>query len=133
MTRKELSGYARYQREAQLLRVELNDMRTTDSGIGNSTVYDYRSGYPKPQSVIGFDEKKYENRKKALDKRERKIQEIEDWIEKIEDIEIRLVFRLRYLENMSWPKIADKTGHSGNPDYVRIVLRDRYLEKNLIK
>lgn len=133
MTRKELNGYIRYKREIQLLETELEEMKNTDAGLGNDTVFDYRSGYPKPQSVVGFDEKKYENRKKRLDKRVRQIREIEDWIEKIEDTEIRLVFQLRYFENLSWVKIADKTGHSGCPDYVRIVLRDRYLEKNSIK
>lgn len=133
MTRKELNGYIRYKREIQLLETELEEMKNTDAGLGNDTVFDYRSGYPKPQSVVGFDEKKYENRKKRLDKRVRQIREIEDWIEKIEDTEIRLVFQLRYFENLSWVKIADKTGHSGRSDYVRIVLRDRYLEKNSIK
>ena len=133
MTRKELNGYIRYKQEIKLLETELEEMKNTDAGLGNDTVFDYRSGYPKPQSVVGFDEKKYENRKKRLDKRVRQIREIEDWIEKIEDTEIRLVFRLRYFENLSWVKIADKTGHSGLPDNVRIVLRDRYLEKNSIK
>ena len=124
MTRKELNGYIRYKQEIKLLETELEEMKNTDAGLGNDTVFDYRSGYPKPQSVVGFDEKKYENRKKRLDKRVRQIREIEDWIEKIEDTEIRLVFQLRYFENLSWVKIADKTGHSGRPDYVRIVLRD---------
>lgn len=133
MTRKELNGYIRYKQEIKLLETELEEMKNTDAGLGNDTVFDYRSGYPKPQSVVGFDEKKYENRKKRLDKRVRQIREIEDWIEKIEDTEIRLVFQLRYFENLSWVKIADKTGNSGRPDYVRIVLRDRYLEKNSIK
>ena len=118
MTRKELNGYIRYKQEIKLLETELEEMKNTDAGLGNDTVFDYRSGYPKPQSVVGFDEKKYENRKKRLDKRVRQIREIEDWIEKIEDTEIRLVFQLRYFENLSWVKIADKTGHSGRPGYV---------------
>ena len=88
MTRKELSGYIQYKREVKLLEAELEEMKNTDAGLGNDTVFDYRSGYTKPQSVVGFDEKKYENRKKRLDKRVRQIREIEDWIEKIEDTEI---------------------------------------------
>ena len=100
MTRKELNGYIRYKQEIKLLETELEEMKNTDAGLGNDTVFDYRSGYPKPQSVVGFDEKKYENRKKRLDKRVRQIREIEDWIEKIEDTEIRLVFQLRYFENL---------------------------------
>ena len=76
MTRKELNGYIRYKQEIKLLETELEEMKNTDAGLGNDTVFDYRSGYPKPQSVVGFDEKKYENRKKRLDKRVRQIREI---------------------------------------------------------
>ena len=57
MTRKELNGYIRYKQEIKLLETELEEMKNTDAGLGNDTVFDYRSGYPKPQSVVGFDEK----------------------------------------------------------------------------
>ena len=113
MTRKELNGYIRYKQEIKLLETELEEMKNTDAGLGNDTVFDYRSGYPKPQSVVGFDEKKYENRKKRLDKRVRQIREIEDWIEKIEDTEIRLVFQLRYLKICPGSKLLIRPGIPG--------------------
>lgn len=66
MTRKELNGYIRYKQEIKLLETELEEMKNTDVGLGNDTVFDYRSGYPKPQSVVGFDEKSMKIEKRDL-------------------------------------------------------------------
>ena len=129
ITKKLLSSYRKYRREIPLLETELEELLTTDAGIGNSTILDYRDGYPQPQSVVGFDRALYERRKEILEHRKEQVKAIEQWIRSIEDGQIRCVFRMRYLDGMSWVKIAEKTGYGGREDYVRLVLRDRYLEK----
>ena len=38
-----------------------------------------------------------------------------------------------YVDGLTWEKIAMKIGYAGNPDYPRLVIRDRYLKKMQIK
>ena len=133
ITKKLLNNYQRYKREIPFLKAELDEMQISDAGIGNSTILDYRDGYPKPQSVVGFDWPLYERRQQVLKHRKEQVAVVEQWIKEIQDGQIRSVFRMRYIEGQNWVKIAEKTGYGGNPDYPRIVLRDRYLEKCGIK
>lgn len=133
VTRKLLDDYRKIKREIPMLEIELEEMKTTDSGIGNSTILDYRTGQARPQSVVGFDRELYRRRKKTLEKKKAQIKAVEQWINQIEDGQTRCVFRMFYMDGMIWNKIADKTGYAGNPDYPRIVIRDRYLLKHGIK
>ncbi len=133
ITKKLLSSYRKYRREIPLLETELEELLTTDAGIGNSTILDYRDGYPQPQSVVGFDRALYERRKEILEHRKEQVKAIEQWIRSIEDGQIRCVFRMRYLDGMSWVKIAEKTGYGGKEDYVRLHIRDKYLKKCKIR
>ncbi len=129
ITRNLLRNYQKYKRENLFLKAELEEMLTTDAGIGNSVIIDYQKGYPRPQSVVGFDYTLYEHRRGMLEHRETQVKAVEQWINAIEDGQVRCVFRMRYLNGMSWMKIAEKTGYGGREDYVRVVIRDRYLKK----
>lgn len=51
--------------------------------------------------------------------------EIEDFIEGIEDLRIRLIFELRYIHGKSWVYISNKLG-SSNESYAR-KNHDRYI------
>lgn len=134
ITRKLLDEYRKLKRQIPALEYELKEMWDTDKGIGNSTVFDYQTGYPRPQSVVGFDQEKYNRRKEALSKKKEKVRIVEKWIDAIEDGQVRCVFRMFYIKNnMTWEKIAVKIGYAGNPDYPRLMIRDRYLkEKNIL-
>ena len=129
ITRKILENYRKYKREIPYLEAELQEMREGDAGIGNSTIFDYRSGYPQPQSVVGFDWPLYERRCQILERRKDQVQAAEEWINAIPEGQVRCVFRMRYIDGMSWVHIAEKTGYGGNPDYVRVCIRDAYLKK----
>lgn len=133
ITKKLLNNYRKYKHEIPFLEAELQEMQTTDVGLGNSTIFDYRSGYPQPQSVVGFDWKLYEHRQGVLERRKAQVAAAEQWIDAIEDGQTRYVFRMRYKDGMGWVKIAAKTGYAGNPDYPRKYIRDKYLEKCKIK
>lgn len=117
-------------KEIPILESELWEMKTTDAGIGNDTVFDYREGYPKPQSVIGFDWPLYEHRQKVLERKKEKVKFVEQWINSIDDGQTRCIFKMRYMEGMNWIKIASKTGYKGNYDYPRKCIRDAYLKKD---
>ena len=129
ITRKLLKDYKKTMREIPILEYELKEMQTTDAGIGNSTIYDYRDGYAKPQSVIGFDWPRYEKRKKVLDRKKEEVKAAKKWIESIEDGQTRCIFRMRYIDGLEWVKIAIQTGYGGSHDYPRKCIRDAYLKE----
>lgn len=133
ITRKLLDNYRRLKREIPILEMELQEMKQGDNGFGNSTVFDYRDGYPKPQSVVGFDWELYEYRQKVLDGKKAKADAVEKWIKEIEDGQARCVFKMFYIDGMTWEKVADKSGYSKSPDYPRKMIRDPYLENCGIK
>ena len=72
ITRKLLKDYRKIKQEIPLLEMELKEMRETDSGIGNSTIFDYRTGQARPQSVIGFEWERYERRTARLENKSSK-------------------------------------------------------------
>ncbi len=133
ITRKLLNNYKKIEREIPILEYELEQMRTTDAGIGNSTIYDYRDGYARPQSVIGFDWPLYEVRKKVIEHKKEELKAIREWVKSIPDGQTRCVFQMKYIDGMNWVKIAAKTGYKGNLDYPRIMIRDKYLKEMGIK
>ena len=133
ITRKLLNDYKKIEREVPILEYELEQMRTTDAGIGNSTIYDYRDGYARPQSVIGFDRELYEKRERALNNKKEQLKAIKKWISSIEDGQTRCIFKMKYIDGMNWIKIAAKTGYKGNLDYPRLYIRDKYLKESGVK
>ncbi len=133
MTRKLLEGYRKLKKEIPLLELELQEMVQGDNGFGNSVVLDYRTGEPRPQSVVGFDWKLYERRNQVLEGKRAQLNAVEEWINAIENGQTRCVFRMFYIDGMTWDRIAMKTGYSGSPDYPRLHIRDEYLKKCRIK
>lgn len=129
ITRKLLDDYRRLKREIPLLELELVEMLQGDNGFDNSTIFDYRTGEARPQSVVGFDWKLREHREKVLDGKKAKVKAVEKWIEAIEDGQTRCVFKMFYINGMTWDRIAAKTGYSKSPDYPRLYIRDKYLKE----
>lgn len=133
ITRKLLNSYRDIKKEILCLKIELRDMRMGDNGLNNSTVFDYKTGFPRPRSVVGFDWELYEKRQAALKRKQEKAKAIENWIKNIEDGQTRYIFKSFYVDGMKWEKIAQKTGYSNSPDYPRLMIRDKYLKENNIK
>lgn len=129
ITRKLLADYKHLKREIPILEQELIEMQDGDNGFGNSTIFDYRTGEPRPQSVVGFDWKLYGQRQRALEHKRAKCQAVEEWINAIDDGQTRCVFKMFYIDGMTWDKIAIRTGYSKSLDYPRLMIRDRFLKK----
>lgn len=132
VTRKLLDSYRKLKREIPVLEMELVEMTRGDNGLGNSTIFDYRTGEPRPQSVVGFDWQLYERRQRQLEDKKAKCKVVERWIDAIEDGQTRCVFRMFYKDGMTWEKIAIKTGYANSPDYPRLYIRDQYLKEHRI-
>lgn len=129
ITRKLLDDYRKLKWEIPVLDQELKTMQQGDNGFDHSVIMDYRTGEPRARSVVGFDWPLYERRQKMLAAKKAKVKAVEKWIEAIEDGQTRCVFRMFYVDGMTWEKIAAKTGYSKSPDYPRKLIRDVYLEK----
>ena len=55
MDREQLERYMSQKEEIRELRYKLEHLGEGDSLVGNSTIFDYSTGYPKPQAVVGYD------------------------------------------------------------------------------
>lgn len=133
MTRARLERYQKLMKEIAILRQELDEMNTTEAGLGHSIIFDYRDGFPRPQAVIGFDGERYKKKRRQLDRKEEEAAAIRQWVDEIEDPVTRQVFKLFYIDGLSWSEVAKKTGYAGNPDYPRLMIRDKYLKEKNIK
>lgn len=133
MTIERLEGYQKLMQEIMILRNELNDMNTTDAGLGSSVIKDYTKGFARPQAVIGFDNERYMRKRHLLDKKEAEAEEIRNWAGAIEDTVTRKVFEYYYLDGLSWKEVAKKMGYQNSLDYPRLHIRDPYLKKCGIK
>lgn len=130
MTKKRLNNYRNKLRwDIACLEMELSEMTNTDAGIGNSTILDYRDGYPKPQSIVGFDKEKYKKRQNLLNQKKKEALEVKRWLEGIEDGQTRAVFKMWYMDRLTWKTIAKKIGIPQNEDFPRVCIRDAYLKK----
>ena len=128
MTKEMLQSYRSKKDEIAELDWVLRHRWQDERLIGNDVVFDYRKGYPRPQSVIGFDYDRYDrlqdrdNEKKSL--LEQECEEIENWVEEIPDSLTRRIFRLTFIQGRKQKVVAK----SVNLDRSRISRRiEEYL------
>ena len=133
ITRKLLDDYQKLKASIPVLEAELNEMQEGTNGFDHSVILNYKNGEAIPQAVVGFDWPLYHRRTERLEKVKAQVKAVEDWIEAIEDGQTRCVFRMYYINGMTWGRIAQKTGYSKSPDYPRKMIRDSYLKKCGIK
>ena len=60
MTKERLEAYRNNKTEILSLKYILNNRWQSETMIGNDVILDYSKGYPIPQSIVGFDQEKYE-------------------------------------------------------------------------
>lgn len=66
--------------------------------------------------------------KRFKKKLEKLVVEVEEYIQKIQDSEIRRIARMRYIENLSWRRVAVHMGKGYTEDSCRIKI-ERFLKK----
>ena len=112
MEREQLERYLSQKEEIRELRYKLEHLGEGDSLIGNSTIFDDSTGYPRPQVVVGYDYNKERRLRERYETRLEKLQvdceETEQWIEAIPDSQTRRIFRMYYLEGETQQKIGKK-------------------------
>lgn len=110
MTKEILQSYRSKKDEILELDWTLRHRWQDEGLIGNNVIFDYRNGYPRPQSVVGFDYDRYDRlqdrdyaRKTML---EQECEEIEEWVEAIPDSLTRRIFRMSFIHKMKQEQIA---------------------------
>lgn len=112
MDRQQLERYRSQKEEIRELQYKLEHLGEGGSLIGNDIIFDYSTGFPRPQAVVGYDYDKeqhlrtrYENH---LNKLQKECEETEQWVEAIPDSQTRRIFRMYYLEGETQQKIGKK-------------------------
>lgn len=112
MEREQLERYLSQKEEIRELQYKLEHLGEGDSLVGNSTIFDYSTGFPRPQAVVGYDYNKEwrlrERYKTRLEKLKADCEETEQWIEAIPDSQTRRIFRMRFLDGMILEQIGKK-------------------------
>ena len=115
MTRERLAAYRSNKEEILELDYVLNNRWRSDTMIGNDVIFDYRKGYPMPQSVTGFDRDKYERLQdrdlRRMEKLKRENEEIEKFVDNIQDGVTHRIFRIYFIDgrrSISQNKVAKK-------------------------
>ena len=129
ITKELLQGYRSKKAEIQELDWKLKNRWRDEGLIGNDVIFDYSKGYPMPQSVVGFDQKKYERLQDRDQRRKEQLEqectEIEDFVENIDDSLTRRIFRLCFIDGRKQKDVA----RSVHLDRSRISRKiDNYLE-----
>lgn len=110
MERKRLEEYRSNKEEIRELQYKLDHLGDGDSMIGNSVIFDYRQGYPKPQAVIGKDEEREKKLREIYIKQKARLEaeclEVEIFVEEIKDGITRRIIRMYYMDGVSQQKIA---------------------------
>ena len=112
MTKERLEQYRSNLREIKYLTVKLENLWKDDGLIGNDIIFDYRTGYPKPQPVVGHDYELEAKRRERYENLRAKLQaendNIEEFVFGIPDGRTRRIFQLYFLEGLSQEKVARK-------------------------
>lgn len=110
ITKELLQGYRSKKDEIQELDFILKNRWRDEGLIGNDVIFDYGKGYPMPQSVVGFDQAKYERlqnrdlrRKEQL---EQECEEIETFVENIDESLTRRIFRMCFIDGRKQKDVA---------------------------
>lgn len=110
MTKEILQSYRSKKDEILELDWILRNRWQDEALVGNDVVFDYRNGYPRPQSIVGFDYDRYDylqerdySKKAVL---EQECEEIENWVESIPDSLTRRIFRMMYIQGKKQKQVA---------------------------
>ena len=105
MTKERLEAYRNNKTEILSLDYILNNRWQSETMLGNDVILDYSKGYPIPQSIVGFDQEKYERLQerdlKRKERLEKECEEVEHYVEGIKDAQLHNIFRMYYIDGIN--------------------------------
>ena len=112
MKKEQLEDYRSKKEEIKELQYKLEHLGEGDTLVGNSTIMDYRSGYPVPYAVVATDRERYYRLKNMhenkIEKLEKECEEVELFVENIENSVTRRIFRMHYIDCMTQKEIGKR-------------------------
>lgn len=127
MTKKELSQYRSICDEILELKVTIKENTEHSTVRGSDEEFPYLSHSMQVSGVQSTTDN--QNALIKVRKLEMKKQEIENFIDNIEDSLTRRIFRMKFIEGKNWVQIAMQLDGDNTPDGVRMHT-NRYLQKN---
>lgn len=154
MDKKILIEYADMKEEIKDLRRRIAEDKKKIEQLNKITVQDSvacgkKGNKPlRTVKITGFPQREYEKREFLLEKRIAKLQmlktdllekqiQVEEYIEKIEKSRLRTMFRLYYIDNLTWEMVAMQMNYMFPKKKIPFtkdscrMMHDRYLEKVL--
>lgn len=129
ITKSELQQYRSLKQEIDILQTQLKGLEiehdivkgsSTEFPYNQKTIHIYGKNYNKMSML-------YNQIEMQLEKRIILRIKIENFIDSIDDAQVRTIFRLRHIENKSWLDISMRIGNNYGEYAQRI--HDRYLKK----
>lgn len=131
-----LNQYRHLRREVEALEDEVRDLREKANQVISDTVtasgdfpYAKHTVVVRGQSVRGH--VRLRQRVEKLERQRQRLENeqdaIEEFVDEIEDSQVRQIMRLRFLQGMSWRQTANRCGGGNAADGVR-KKAERYLE-----
>ncbi len=136
MNKKDLEQYVNLKREITYLEKKINKLEQKSTITSDYVQTGFIGKRKKVSTIVGIDEKqqkrlsKYKTRLQSFKLQlDQKRVELEEFIEQIDDTELRLIIRYRYEDDFSWIKIMHLMKYN-NESTARMRV-DRFLEKIL--
>ncbi len=136
MTRQQLKQFKHLKSEIKILREQIDNLK---AGIVSDVVEGSESEFPYTKRrfiVTGVDCEEYERKSKRLQRRLQHrvdelmdlLEEINKYIEGIDDSLLRQIISLRHVNGLTWDQVAASIGGGNTADGVR-KMHDRFLGK----
>lgn len=135
MDKKQLKQIRYIKSEIAVIEDQINNIEptmVTDKVKGSSTYFPY---IQRNFTLEGIDTDEYERRVRRLQrkliKRKEKLLELQDevnnFIDGIEDSLVRQIITLRYIEGLNWYEVSDRIGENSTSESVRKIA-ERYIK-----
>lgn len=116
MTKSRLKKLRALIREAEHLQSEYNDALCFPKEQVVDSYKDYSTGFPHTKSISGYGDSAYVDVRQRLYDKQLQIQGeiafLEDWLDAVEDPEMRDILRLQYVNGLTQEEIAVELGYA---------------------
>lgn len=103
-------------KEAEHLEIEIEDIKFQPKEQLADTAKDYKTGYPLTIVIEGFGDSRYADLKHRLYEKLGKVQaerwELENWLDSVQDPELRTILRMQYVDGLTIEAVAEELEYS---------------------
>lgn len=103
-------------KEAEHLEIEIEETRWFPKEPVTDSAKDYRTGYPRNITIAGYGDSEWVKLRQRLYEKLGRIQAermmLENWLDSVQDPELRDILRLQYINGLTQEEIADELGYS---------------------